>query len=87
MMLVFRIWIDSWGALCLPLISMYICDTAPESVVSLYSLYMLIVSVLDRYLNTIPKFLIEAELFSKTYFKSVIYIMLQLYRIGTYLVD
>ena len=33
---------------------LHICETAPERVTSLYSLYMLMVSVLDKYLRTMP---------------------------------
>jgi hypothetical protein len=33
---------------------LHICEIAPLRVVSLNSLYMLIVSVLERYLNTMP---------------------------------
>ena len=51
---VLMIWMDLGSAECLPLISMYIWETAPQRVVSLYSLYMLTVSVLVRYLRTIP---------------------------------
>ena len=41
-------------ALCLPAISLYIWETAPHSVLSLYSLYMFTTPVLVKYLSTIP---------------------------------
>ena len=47
--------------------SLHIWDTAPVRETSLYSLYILIVSVLERYLSKMPKFFIELVFLSKTY--------------------
>ena len=56
---------------------LHIWETAPARVVSLYSLYMLMGSVLDKYLRTIPKFFTTDGFFSKTYIHSGLFIVLR----------